>query len=93
MRTYEFTVILKPNDEETVKGREVITHAFEEHGVQITKEEDLGIKFLAYPIKKTDKGHYVYFELEAEPDTIAVLDRTFKLSTLVLKYLFVKKEK
>jgi small subunit ribosomal protein S6 len=93
MRTYEFTVIFKPNDDETAQGKEVVKNEFEANGVQIVKEDDLGIKFLAYPIKKTDKGHYMYFELEAEPETITVLDRAFKLSTPVLKFLFVKKEK
>lgn len=92
MRQYEFTVILKPNDEDTSKGKEVVTTEFKDHGVQITKEEDLGIKFLAYPIKKTNKGHYLYFELEADPENIHVFERTFRLSTPILKFLFVKKE-
>ncbi len=92
MRTYEFTVIFKPNDEEVAKGKETIANEFKEAGVQVTKEDNIGIKFLAYPIKKSEKGHYVYYELEANPETISTLDRHFKLMTPILKFLFVKKD-
>ena len=93
MRTYEFTVIFKPNDDEVAKGKEAIAGEFKDAGVQVTKEENMGVRFLAYPIKKSDKGHYVYYELEADPETISTLDRHFKLMSPILKFLFVKKEK
>ena len=48
---------------------------------------------LAYQINKQDKGHYVYFELSADPASIARLSHAFQLSTLVLKFLFVNPEK
>ncbi len=92
MRTYEFTVIFKPNDEEVAKGKELVEKGLKDAGIQITKEDNIGIKFLAYPIKKSEKGHYVYYELEADPETISTLDRNFKLMNPVLKFLFVKKE-
>lgn len=34
--------------------------------VKIAKENDLGQKALAYPIKKEDSGHYYILQLEAE---------------------------
>lgn len=92
MRTYEFTVIFKPNDEDVTKGKELINTGFKDHAVAVTKEESLGVRFLAYPIKKSEKGHYYYYELEAEPNEIAALDRSFKLMAPVLKFLFVKKD-
>ena len=43
---------------------------------EITKQEDMGVKFLAYEIKKQDKGHYVYFELKADPLPSPVLSKS-----------------
>ena len=76
-----------------IKHAQVPT-AFLRHATsKITKQDDLGIKTLAYQINKQDKGHYVYFELSADPASIARLSHAFQLSTLVLKFLFVNPEK
>ncbi|NCC63371.1 MAG: 30S ribosomal protein S6, partial [Spirochaetia bacterium] len=39
------------------------------------------------------KGHYVYFEMKADPSTILGFEKDFLLSTLILKFLFVNTEK
>ena len=93
MRNYEFTVIFDANEEKMKEGLAFVTQQLEKAGAQITKQEDLGVKTLAYQINKQDKGHYVYFELDADPKSIAPLSHVFQLSTLVMKYLFVNPEK
>ena len=93
MRNYEFTVIFDANDEKMKEGLAFVTDSLDKAGAQITKQDDLGIKTLAYQINKQDKGHYVYFELSADPASIAKLSHSFQLSTLVLKFLFVNPEK
>ena len=93
MRNYEFTVIFDANDEKMKAGLQFVTDALAKAGVEITKQEDMGVKTLAYQINKQEKGHYVYFELTADPTKIAGLSHDFQLSTLVLKYLFVNPEK
>ena len=90
---YEFTVIL-PSDEEKMKEALAFVNAeLEKAGATITKQEDLGVKTLAYEIAKQNKGHYVYFELSADTQSIVKHSRAFQLSTLVLKFLFVNPEK
>ena len=49
----------------------------------------MGVRNLAYLIKKADKGHYVYFELQADTASIVEMSREFQLSTSILKFLFV----
>ena len=93
IENYEFTVIL-PSDEEKMKEALAFVNAeLEKAGATITKQEDLGVKTLAYEIAKQNKGHYVYFELSADTQSIVKLSRAFQLSTLVLKFLFVNPEK
>ena len=93
MRNYEFTIIFDANEEKTQAGLELVTSAFAAAGVEITKQDDMGVKYLAYDIKKQEKGHYVYFEMKADPSTILGFERDFLLSTVILKFLFVNTEK
>lgn len=93
MRNYEFTVIFDANEEKTAAGMEIVSKAFADAGVEITKQEDMGVKILAYPIKKQEKGHYIYFEMSADPASIVGFEQKFLLSAPILKFLFVNKEK
>jgi small subunit ribosomal protein S6 len=93
MRNYEFTIIFDANEEKTKAGLEIVTSAFTAAGVEITKQEDMGVKYLAYDIKKQEKGHYVYFELKAEPASIIEFEKKFLLTGEILKFLFVNTEK
>ena len=56
---YEFTVIL-PSDEEKMKDAlSFVNGELQKAGVTITKQEDLGVKTLAYEIAKQNKGHSI----------------------------------
>ncbi|HCG64300.1 MAG: 30S ribosomal protein S6 [Spirochaetae bacterium HGW-Spirochaetae-4] len=92
MRNYEFTVIFDANEDQTAKGLELVLAEFTTAQVEITKQEDMGVKNLAYLIKKQDKGHYYFFELKADPSVINGFNNTFKLMTPLLKFLFVNKD-
>ncbi len=93
IQNYEFTVIFDADEDKTKSGLELVKSTFEKNGVEITKEEDLGVRTLAYIINKQEKGHYVYFELKADTSKIADMSKVFQLSTLVLKFLFVNPER
>ena len=93
IQNYEFTVIFDADEDKTKSGLELVKSTFERFNVEITKEEDLGVKTLAYVINKQEKGHYVYFELKADTATIGQMNNIFQLSTLVLKFLFVNPER
>lgn len=93
MRNYEFTVIFDANEEKMKAGLQLVSDELAKAGAEITKQEDMGVKTLAYLINKQDKGHYVYFELSADPAKIASLSHEFQLSTNILKFLFVNAEK
>jgi small subunit ribosomal protein S6 len=92
VRTYELVCIFPVNEEQFGRGREFIKSEFQKNNSTLVKEEDMGDRALNYPIKKQDRGHYYFFEVETAPEIINSLDRTFKLNNDVLKYLFVKKE-
>ncbi|MFA5571278.1 MAG: 30S ribosomal protein S6 [Sphaerochaetaceae bacterium] len=93
MRNYELTVIFDANEEQTAKGLELVLADFSANQVEIVKQEDMGVRNLAYLIQKHDKGHYFYFDLSADPAVINTFNHSFKLMNPVLKFLFVLNEK
>ncbi|MFA5467820.1 MAG: 30S ribosomal protein S6 [Sphaerochaetaceae bacterium] len=92
MRKYEFTVIFNPDEETKEQGLSRVLAEFEAAKVEITKQDDMGVRTLAYPIQKHETGHYFYFELDADPATINTFTDSFRLMNPVLKFLFVLKK-
>lgn len=89
MRNYEFTVIFDADEEKSKKGLDDVTKMLSDAKANVTKQDDLGVRVLAYKIKKQDKGHYVYFELSAEPASLPTFEKALVFDPNVLKFLFV----
>ena len=62
-------------------------------GGDVTKTEFCGLRTLAYPINKCRKGHYVLLNLVANADGIKELERRFRLSEDVIRFLIVRVDK
>lgn len=92
MRNYEAVFIFRPEEDVYKKGLELMREELKKAEAVISKEEDMGIRELAYPIKKEANGHYHCFYIEGKPESIAGLDRTIRLTKEVLKHLFVRKD-
>ncbi len=92
MRTYEAIVIFRPEDELLAEGKKFLQELFKETGCKIIKEEHRGNRELAYKIKKTTRGAYLFYEIESEPESIKVLDKALKLRSEILKFLILRKE-
>jgi ribosomal protein S6 len=66
MRTYELVLVMRSSLKEADRKKFLTTVTEWLGKVKIVKENDLGQKALAYPIKKEDSGHYLMLELEGE---------------------------
>jgi len=92
MRNYEAVFIFKPEDEQFKSGLESIRGEMKNAEAVISKEEDMGVRELAYPIKKETRGHYFCFYAQIKPENIINIEKMAKLEKDVLKYLFVRKD-
>lgn len=90
MYKYEATFILHPSVEQCEKGTAALKKEFEATGIKILKEESKGELDLTYPIRKNKKGRYFLFELEAPPQSINAIEKTLKIKSEILKYLFIR---
>lgn len=57
---------------------------------KIVKEEDWGVKKLAYPIKKKVLGQYLFWHIEIDKNKIKELHRLLNFETKLLRYLLLK---
>ena len=51
----------------------------------------MGKKRLAYEIKKNKEAIYMLLNFEAKPDSIAELERNYRITDEILKFIIVKK--
>ena len=94
MNKYESIIIINPNcTEEAVKAlEEKVTGLINKNG-KVESVENMGKKKLAYEIKKNQEAFYILFNFEAKPDSIAELERNYRIIDDILKFIVVKKEK
>ena len=93
MNKYESVVIINPSVEE--QGMKTLIAKFSDlinSNGKLEKVEELGKKKLAYEIKKNKEAHYVLFNFEAKPEFITELERVYRITDEVLKFIVVRKE-
>ena len=93
MNKYESVIIVNPNlDEAGVKALEdKFTGLINENG-KVESVENMGKKRLAYEIKKFKEGTYMLFNFESNPDSIKELERVYRITDDVIKFIVVRKE-
>ncbi len=92
MRHYENLVIVKPTlTEEEIKNtiaavEEVITS----NGGEISARDVMGIRKLAYPIAKNERGYFYVIYYTIEPATISEIERRFRINEELLRFVTIK---
>lgn len=94
MRKYETVVVTKTDAGHEAQRRlyEKITEQMAKSGARHLRFELWGKRRLAFPIGKSLKGLYLYFVYLADGDFVKELQRTLRLSNIVLRYLTVMLE-
>ena len=93
MNKYESIIIINPScTEEAIKALESkFTGLINENG-KVESVENMGKKKLAYEIKKFNEATYMLFNFEAKPDSIAELERVYRITDDIIKFIVVKKD-
>ncbi len=92
MNKYESVVIVNPNvDEAGLKAlEEKFTGLINENG-KVESVENMGKKRLAYEINKVKEATYMLFKFDAKPDSITELERVYRITDDIIKFIVVKK--
>ena len=93
MNKYESIIIINPNvDEEGIKALISKFSDLINNDGKVEKVDELGKRKLAYEVKKFEEGFYVVFYFEANPDLITELERNYRITDEVIKFMTVKLE-
>lgn len=94
MNKYESVIIINPSlDEQGIK--DVITKftdLINNNNGKVENVDEMGKRKLAYEIKKQKEGFYIVLKFEAKPESIAELERNYRITDEVMKFIVVKEE-
>lgn len=93
MRKYETMFIIRPDlDEEATKAViEKFSNLLKDKGAEIQAVDEWGMRRLAYEVNKLREGYYVLTTFTAEPDAVAELERVFRITGDIMRYMIVNK--
>jgi len=95
MNKYEALYIINPSLEE--EARKAVVERFSElvkaNGGTVDNVDEWGNRRLAYPINDLNEGYYVLMHFTAGPEFPRELERNYKISDDILRYLITKLEK
>ena len=91
MNKYETIMILDCTitDESRNNAISKIKKYIESKG-KIEENEDMGKKKLAYEIKKKNEGYYYLIKFTANPEDISELERIYRITDEIMKFIVVK---
>ena len=94
MRGYELIYIVHPevDKEGLATVNEEVKNLIESTGGVVHKVEPLGLRQLAYPIRKVREGQYVLMRIGLESEGVAEVERRLKLTESVVRHLIVRTE-
>ena len=92
MRPYETAFLIAPNlpDEEADTLIEKMAGIITKKKGKMINTDKWGKRKLAYPIQSFEEALYVFFQYEGEPNVPAELERNFKQTESIIRYLTVK---
>jgi len=93
MNKYETVFIINPNVDEA--GVKELTQKFSdliETNGKVESVEEMGKRKLEYEVKKNSEGIYMLINFEAEPSLISELERVYRITDEVIKFIVVKKD-
>ena len=91
MNKYESVVIINPNvDEEGIKALVQKFETLINTDGKVEKAEELGKRRLAYEVKKNKEGYYVIFHFEANTSLISELERNYRITDEIIKFMTIK---
>ncbi len=93
MNKYESIIIIGQNvEEEVIKGLITrFTDLINTEG-KVSEVTEMGKRKLAYEIGKNKEAYYVLFTFEAKPELIAELERNYRITDEIIKFIVVRKD-
>lgn len=95
MKKYETIYIVRPDlaDDDVKSLTEKLQELVVSMKGDMKRLEDWGLRKLAYPIQKSNRGRYFYLRFDGAPGLVAELERRMRLDDKIVRYQTVIVEK
>jgi small subunit ribosomal protein S6 len=92
MRNYENLVIVKPTltAEEIQANIAAVEEVITSNGGEIAATSPMGMRKLAYPINKNERGYFHVIYYTIAPAAIAEIERRFRINENLLRFVTIK---
>jgi len=92
MRHYENLVIVKPTltAEEIQSNINSIEEVITSNGGEIAITDSMGMRKLAYPINKNERGYFHVIYYTVAPAAISEIERRFRINEELLRFVTIK---
>ena len=92
MRNYENLVIVKPTltAEEIQASLAAVEEVITSNGGEIEATSPMGMRKLAYPINKNERGYFYVIYYTIAPAAIAEIERRFRINENLLRFVTIK---
>lgn len=93
MKKYETVIIIGGNTTEEERKTVInkVKDYISKNGI-LEETEELGLKRLAYEVKKQNQGYYYVINFELKSEDIYELERIYRITDEILKFIVVRKE-
>lgn len=94
MNKYESVIIIRPDktDDEIKLIIEDMKNLVIKNNGNFEKVENLGLKKLAYEIRKCKEGYYAVLYFEADASVITELERMYRITEDIIKFMTIRKD-
>jgi small subunit ribosomal protein S6 len=91
-RTYEVMFIVRPDtgEEDLDKLVSGIEGTITQNGGTVKSVEKMGVRRLAYTVRRFQEGHYVLLQIEADGNLVSEIERRLRVTEPVIKFLSVR---
>ena len=91
MRIYEFALVLtEETGRDETKAKKLVSDLVAELKGKVIDSKILGVRDLAYPIRKATRGWYGIFNVELSEDSGPELEKQVKMNEKILRHLLVR---
>lgn len=93
-RLYETIFIINPDSDDATTEQTIgaVRSLIESNGYEVKRVDPWGKRRLAYEVKRHRDGYYVLMVFEAEPQFVEQLQRHYRITEPIIKYIVVRFE-
>ena len=91
MQNYEIALIVNPDMSSDIEGfKKEFEGLLSSLDFNVVNVNDAGRRQLAYTIEDHNKGHYIFYFVEGNPENLSELESKVKFNEVIIRHLVLK---